>query len=255
MKDRCAYWSLTINEQAKCFNELQNILNEELKNNANIEYSYIKHNADDDDKNIHYHLVIYYKGSVKRFTTMQNTFEGAHIEQTNAQRYKRCIQYLIHKNNPEKQQYDCSEVFSNIETSELADILTGDGYDFELFNSEKVFDYMNEIYLQNHELNMTLFVNRFGLDAISRYYFMLKDMIKDYIILVRKVEFDNRMIDKTTLAFNKYHKDIKQEWQLAKFYGYYKGSCEEYKEELYRAFVDDVDHGYIDIEKILKEEK
>ena len=113
MNKQGAYWSLTINEKAKCFNELQTILNTMEENNPNIEYSYIKHNADDDDKNLHYHLVLYFKGKVTRFTTLQNTFEGAHIEQTNKQRYKRCIQYLVHKNNPEKEQYSQELIISN----------------------------------------------------------------------------------------------------------------------------------------------
>lgn len=254
MKDRCAYWSLTINEKAKCFNDLQTILNTMEENNPNIEYSYIKHNADDDDKNLHYHLVLYFKGKVTRFTTLQNTFEGAHIEQTNKQRYKRCIQYLVHKNNPEKEQYSQELIVSNIETSELADILNSDGYDFELFESSKLFDYLNECYVQNGEINMIYFTNRFGLDAISKYYFVIKDMAKDFIKLIHKVEFDNQRQDDITRAFNKYHSSIKQEWQLAKYYGYFKGDIDEYRNSLYSAFVDDVNNGLIDIKSILKEE-
>ena len=254
MNKQGAYWSLTINEKAKAFNDLEKILNDMLEKNPNIEFSYIKHNADEDDKNLHYHLVLYFKGKVSRFTTLQNLFEGAHIEQTNKQRYKRCIQYLIHKNNPEKEQYAQELIVSNIETSELADILNGDGYDFELFEQAKLFDYMNEIYMQNGSIDMINFVNRFGLDAISKYYFVIKDMAKDFIKLVHKVEYDNQAMDDMTKAFNKYHSNIKQEWQLAKYYGYYEGDIDDYRNSLYEGFVDAVNKGLIDIEKVLTEE-
>ena len=93
---QCSYWTLTINEGSKCFETFKETLKTELEINPNLEYSYILHNEDDEDKNLHYHLVIYFKGKVKRFSKIQNLFEGAHIEQTNQQRYKRCIQYFIH---------------------------------------------------------------------------------------------------------------------------------------------------------------
>ena len=185
---QCAYWFLTINEKASCFSNLQQIIDNELLSNPNIEYSYIKHNADEEEKNLHYHLVIYYKGKVKRFTTLCNTFEGAHIEMSNAQRYKRTIQYLIHKNNPEKQQYNSSEIITNIDEATLSDILGGSGYDFELFQEDKLYDYMAEFYKQYKSIEMYQFVIRFGLGALSKYYFMIKDQIQEYNHLFKRVE-------------------------------------------------------------------
>ena len=144
---QCAYWFLTINELAECFNNISVILKSLYDENPNIEFSYILHNPDDDDLNKHYHLVLYFKGKVKRFSTILNIFKGAHIEATNQQRYKRCIQYLVHKNDPDKYQYKQNEIITNLETSYIADILNSDGYDFELFNESKINDYLNEFYL------------------------------------------------------------------------------------------------------------
>lgn len=258
MNKQGAYWSLTINENAVAFANLQTILDELVITNPNIEYSYIKHNADDDDKNLHYHLVLYFKGKVTRFTTLQNLFEGAHIEQTNSQRYKRCIQYLIHKNNPEKEQYRQNEIVSNIETSELADILNGDGYDFELFKEEKLFDYMNDFYHSENQLNMEQFVKKFGLNAISKYYFVIKDLINNYNDSMSRLNMRMQKMNDLDRAFMKYIKSdsvLKGEWQLMKFHYNYEGDYETYKSEIYADFVDAVTKYHsIDIKKLLNEE-
>ena len=249
-KDRCAYWTLTINENASCFSNLQEIVNGLVEDNSNIEYSYIKHNADEDDKNLHYHLVLYFKGTVKRFSTMQKTFEGAHIEMTNAQRYKRCIQYLIHKNNPEKQQYSASEIVSNIEKSYLDDIINGGGYDFELFLEEKIFDYMAEFMKQDGRLTMQQFILRFGLGAISKYYFVIKDQIKEYNELFNAVKLRNRQIDDLHKAFDILNPTLYNEWKVYQSMG---GELDlpKYREMVYDDFLQKVELGIYSVEKII----
>lgn len=249
---QCSYWTLTINEQASCFNNLQEILDNQLIDNPNIEYSYIKHNADDDEKNLHYHLVIYFKGKVKRFTTLQNIFVGAHIEMTNQQRYKRAIQYLIHKNNPEKQQYNPSEIVSNIETSELADILSGNGYDFELFQEEKIFDYMAEFIKSDGRLTMQQFILRFGLSAITKYYFVIKDQIKEYNELYQAIKLRDRQIDDLHKAFDILNPTLYNEWKVYQSMG---GELDlpKYREMVYEHFLSNVENGSIKIGEILRE--
>lgn len=255
---QCSYWSLTINENASCFSLVQSILDNLLTDNPNIEFSYIYHLPDDDIDNKHIHLVLYFKGKVKRFSTIQTYFNGAHIECTNQQRYKRCIQYLIHKNNPEKVQYKQNEIISNIEVSLLADILNSDGYDFEFFNEAKIWDYMNEFYLSNKEVNASMFVNRFGLSAISKFYFVINDMCKQYTLTLIRANKHINKLTKLDLAFEKYINDganLKLEWQLACYHYNFKGDLQDYKNGLYRDFVDSVNRGDLDIETILKEEK
>lgn len=254
---QCAYWTITINEGAECFNSISNIINDLVNDNPNIQYSYIKHNADDIDNNLHYHIVLYFKGCVKRFNTIFNIFKGAHIEQTNAQRYKRCIQYLIHKNNPEKQQYQQNQIISNIEISELADILNGEGYDFELFQEDKIYDYMDEFYKNYKALSMDLFIKRFGLSAISKYYFILKDLIKSYIESMNRISIRMHKMSDLDKAFMKYiHSDIelKNEWKLMCYHYGYDKDYETYKNELYMDFVDNVNNHILDIKEILNKE-
>lgn len=255
IKERCAYWCLTINEGASCFNNIQTILDSLVIENPNFEYYYIYHNSDDETKNYHCHLVLYFKGKVKRFTTIETLFSGAHIEQTNQQRFKRAIQYLIHKNDPDKEQYKQCDIVSNVEASYLADILNGSGYDFEYFDESKINDYMIEFYQKNGDINAGLFVDRFGLSAISKYYFIIKDMCKDYskLIVNASMRFHNMSnLDKAFLKYIKSDIDLKQEWKMACFYLGFNGDYDEYKNNIYMDFVDSVERGDIDINNLLK---
>lgn len=245
---QCAYWSLTINEKAKCFNDISNILNDLEEKNPNIEYSYILHNADDDDKNLHYHLVLYFKGQVKRYNTIFNIFEGAHIEQTNKARYYRCIQYLIHKNNPEKQQYTLDEVITNIETSLFNDIMGGTGYVYELFDINKTYQYLNEYMAQGIVPSIEEFANRFGLGALNKDYFMLKDIIKEFntqnnLLISTYKQINNLSISE--FLFKSMQGDILKEYYEARCNGCYL-SFEEWSDIKYREFIDQVNNGVVD---------
>lgn len=182
MNLQCSYWFLTINENAECFNNFKDVLNALTLENSMFEYSYIYHSIiedDDSEKTKHYHLVLYFGKKIKRFTTIQNLFKGSHIENTNKSRYYRCIQYLIHKNDITKTQYKISDIVSNIETSLLNDIINSDGYEFDLFDCTKLQDYLFDAYIKN-SMDMFYFINRFGLDAIKNYYFIIKDLLKDF---------------------------------------------------------------------------
>ena len=70
MNIQCSYWTLTINENAKCFNTFKETLQALSLDNSQFEYSYILHNSceiDDEEKTKHYHLVLYFgKKSVAR---------------------------------------------------------------------------------------------------------------------------------------------------------------------------------------------
>ena len=92
---------------------LKDILNvlEDWSDKKDIKYYAIEHNEDPD--NIHYHVVISFpKDSVCTFETLKNKFPYGDIEGC---KYgvKSCVQYLIHMNNPEKFQYDWSDVVTN----------------------------------------------------------------------------------------------------------------------------------------------
>lgn len=239
VNNQCSYWFLTIHDNAKCFNEIDNILNKLINDNPNIEYSYIKHNIDSDDNCIHYHLVLYFKGKVKRFTTIQTLFDGAHIEQTNRQRYQRCIQYLIHKNNPQKQQYDINEIVSNIDKPCLYDIIQSVGYEFILFDETKIFDYMTDFYNKYHNVNINQFITTFGLSALRQYYFIIKDLIKEFNNDIYKFE---RSLPKEYRDFfsTEYQLNLKYDFNVAKKYHYIDDNMDfaEFCDLAYQNYID-----------------
>lgn len=176
---RCSYWFITINKNANCYNDFTNIINTLVEKYPYFEYSYIYHTKkeiDDIDDENHIHLVIYWKQQTRSFNTMKKLFNGAHIELTNRQRYYRCVQYLIHKNDKTKTQYLLSDIKSNMNTTELADVINSYGYHYELFESQKLEEYINSC-LSSGKPNIYYFFERFGIDAIKPYYFIIKDLI------------------------------------------------------------------------------
>ena len=78
MKDRCAYWFLTINPNADCYKDFDDYIKLYSINNPKLEYAYIYHHAENESENDnHIHLTLYYRGACKRFSTIQNEFRGA----------------------------------------------------------------------------------------------------------------------------------------------------------------------------------
>lgn len=176
---RSSYFFLTINKGAKCYDDFTSIINDLYSTYDYLEYSYIYHNEkeiDDTDELGHIHCVLYFKNSVRSLTTIKKFFNGSHIELTCRQRYKRCIQYLIHKNDINKFQYSISSIITNINQVDLIDIIHSCGYDFEQFDSSKLQDYMRDCICSSCP-NIYYFINRFGLDSIKSYYFIIKDLI------------------------------------------------------------------------------
>lgn len=76
---------------------------------AGITYWFIQHHAEDVISS-HYHIVIKFKNPTN-FETIKNRFPFGDIE--NARNLRNCIQYLIHLNNKEKEQYSWEDVKTN----------------------------------------------------------------------------------------------------------------------------------------------
>lgn len=179
-RSRCSYFFITINPGAECYQKFEENLAEYVNRYDYVEYSYIYHNVleiDDADKSGHIHLVLYFRGSVRSKDTIKSIFKGAHVDLTNKNRYKRCIQYLIHKNDKNKYQYSPKDIHTNISQVDLYDIINSTGYDFEIFEATMLEDYMNDC-LNSSLPNMYYFINRFGIDAIKPYYFIIKDLLQ-----------------------------------------------------------------------------
>lgn len=169
-------WFITTNPSSSCYGKLYFILST-LKN---IEYSFIKHNADDEEKTEHYHLCLFFKRELKSFEEIKELFPGAHIEETTSSRYLRTIQYLVHKNNPEKEQYSSFDIVTNLSSERLSEILAGDGYVFKRFDPDDIIDIF-ESYYQAGTLSITNLVKDYGMVALKPYYHILKDFVERFI--------------------------------------------------------------------------
>lgn len=77
-------------------------------------------------------------------------------------------------------------MISNYKIEELENIIESNGYEFDLFDSSKLNDYVMEclnVYGLESTINLYLmwFIKKFGLDQIKPYYFILKDFISIYL--------------------------------------------------------------------------
>ena len=157
---RSREWFIVINQGAKCYETFKEQL-------IDCEYAYILHdkdiNEDGNTKAPHFHLYIRYSNALT-LNSMSNKFDGAHIEKPNNKEY--CLQYLIHRNDPEKFKYNSDNVISNI--SGIKEILNREWK--ETFDPNNI-----ELYYNQGCTSYLKFYNRFGV------------IIKSYTILIEKV--------------------------------------------------------------------
>lgn len=90
----------------------------EICESINAEYAFIFHNrdinADGTPKTPHWHINIRLKDA-RDFKTFANYFGVTENNVNKIKSYARSLQYLIHKNAPDKYQYDLSEVTANFD--------------------------------------------------------------------------------------------------------------------------------------------
>ena len=90
-----------------------------------LRYAFILHDKDkspDGPAPEHFHIVIWFNVSTKniRFKMLKDLFPFGSIQQARSKNAS--VQYLIHKNNPEKYQYNKTEIFTN-ETQDNFELL------------------------------------------------------------------------------------------------------------------------------------
>ena len=150
-----------------------------------IQYWFIEHNKGKEDS--HFHIVISFpEGSVCALDTLKNKFPYGYIEKC---RYgvKKCVQYLVHMNDTDKEPYSWDEVITNapykLEEYKLPDktsgskkldliinnILDGKIKEFEVdkidpyiyisYKSkiDKAFEYRNKMLMNNPTRNIDVF--------------------------------------------------------------------------------------------------
>lgn len=88
-------------------------------NNHKLKYFYIRHNAEQEEKKDHYHLVLYFE----KPTTLKNVSNLLEIDENKikimddtGKRYtlKKSVGYLLHFNNSEKTHYNFEDIKTNI---------------------------------------------------------------------------------------------------------------------------------------------
>lgn len=158
---RSRNWFLTINEGCDCFANIVNIVKLQKTNH----YALIKHYKED---NLHYHLCIEFENA-KTFSAVQSIFEGAHIE---LMKYKNVsYQYLIHKNESDKQPYDISEVIcDNLDYY----ILMVDSDQFEHLNTENIISDISSGYD-----SMIQFIQKYGLNQVNLFHNLISKLIAE----------------------------------------------------------------------------
>lgn len=79
-------------------------------NKKNFQYWFIEHPKDDTVDKKHYHIVLKFYTPC-RFSLLKKKFPYGRIERPH--NHRKCLQYLVHMNNPDKTQYSWDDVISN----------------------------------------------------------------------------------------------------------------------------------------------
>lgn len=145
-------------------------------------YSYIAHENDingyGEIESLHYHLVLVYH-TAKRLSTHLNYLcdilgfnnnNGIEISQTKSEVLS--IQYLLHKNNPEKTQHNISEITSSISTDELQTILDSE--------SDNVVTYEYILNCIRENPTKLYLIHKLGINTYKNYRYVILDMLDEF---------------------------------------------------------------------------
>jgi hypothetical protein len=157
----------------------QDILNQLKNEKPKIKYyALINHNKENLS---HYHIYIEYENPFT-ISQVKKQFEiypkdknnGIQIENVIPGTESRIIQYLIHKNNPEKYQYEKESIITNIRQNTLLTLLEEKTEDKEYFNANKIIEYIS----QGTNTFIEFYI-RFG-KQIIHYQTLIKNVLNEY---------------------------------------------------------------------------
>ena len=171
-------WFLTINRESSCFTELKAIL---VNNGSTFKhYAYVLHDKDNEEQP-HYHLCLEYKNA-RTFTQVKAMFDGAHVEEME---YKNMsYQYLIHKNDPQKYQYEIDNVMT-LEKDYLMLMLNNNEYD--KLDTTTLIEAINSGIHTYTEL-----ILKFGLNQVNMYHNLINKLFNEQF--EKQLEFKNNEI-------------------------------------------------------------
>lgn len=90
--------------------DIEKKLQEWSSRNKSLKYFFIKH--DEYENNVHYHIILNFENSVCKFSTIKNMFPFGDIEPCKFG-VKKCVEYLTHRNAPEKFQHSWDKIKTN----------------------------------------------------------------------------------------------------------------------------------------------
>lgn len=163
-------------------NDFVNMLKSYLTANCS-RYFFIEHTQDINGygelEGKHYHIVMVYNNA-KRLSTYLNEIceefwfpnaNGLEISKTVSE--TKSVQYLLHKNNPEKTQHNIDEIVTSVPFGELQVILDSENDDCLTF--EKIYKYIEE-----SKGNKLYIIHCLGLVTYKNYRNVILDMIDCY---------------------------------------------------------------------------
>lgn len=110
--------------------DIQRILDDWCKTKKGLIYYYIIHDVETSTPHAHIVLEFTNKNSSVNFSTVKNKFPWGNIDSCKYS-VKSCVMYLIHKNHPQKHQYDPDKIRTNNRTK-LESYLTATPYTLEV---------------------------------------------------------------------------------------------------------------------------
>lgn len=159
---RSRKWFLTIHENSESYNKFEDIIRQQER----CSYAYIYHDSDDTDNCRHIHVCIDYVNP-RSWTTIFNTYVGAHIEP--CKYWNKALRYLLHLDNPDKKQYDVSEVRCSYSREQFELLINTD--EFEWLSTE------NLVADVKSGMDMLQFVEKYGVNQVNTKHNLISKLL------------------------------------------------------------------------------
>lgn len=152
-------------------------------NMVGFDYFLILHDKDIDKNGVlkhkHYHLVISamnkhrYSWYLNRVTEIFNCSPNA-VQISSCDSLVGSVQYLIHKNNADKYQYDRYDIMTNVLSSHLEEMINED-----ISSEGLTFSKLQEIYDECNGNKLDI-MKKIGLSTYNTFYRVITDFIREY---------------------------------------------------------------------------
>lgn len=128
------------------YDDFKKMVNEFVDRYPKTSYAYIQHDKDtspDGPVGLHFHVYMNFNGSPVKFKYIKEAFPFGDIKESRSK--NACVQYLIHKNNPEKFQYEKTEIIHNMEQDKFEAMFINDRKVSKLSDEDELVQVLNDI--------------------------------------------------------------------------------------------------------------